>query len=161
LAQAGADLIILEMMGDLDHSLWAAEAAVATGLPVWMGISVKGDGEGRMSGFEREDVAFEDMITPLMKTGAQVLCIMHTSPNDTTTAIPLAQSKWKGPLGAYPESGYFEPPDWKFVDIIPIPAFVELARLWVERGVRVVGGCCGIGPDHIRALAQAFKERQE
>jgi S-methylmethionine-dependent homocysteine/selenocysteine methylase len=161
LAQAGADLIILEMMGDLDHSLWAAEAAVATGLPVWMGISVKGDGEGRMSGFEREDVAFEDMITPLMKTGAQVLCIMHTSPNDTTTAIPLAQSKWKGPLGAYPESGYFEPPDWKFVDIIPIPAFVELARLWVERGVRLVGGCCGIGPDHIRALAQAFKERQE
>jgi S-methylmethionine-dependent homocysteine/selenocysteine methylase len=161
LASAGVDLITMEMMGDRDHSLWATEAAVATGLPVWVGVSVKRNGEGLLTGFDREDTAFEEFIGPLTKSGAQVLCIMHTSPNDTTTAIPIVQAKWKGPLGAYPESGYFEPPDWKFVDIIPVSAFVEMARLWVERGVRLVGGCCGIGPDHIRALAKAFKEEQE
>jgi homocysteine S-methyltransferase len=96
-----------------------------------------------------------------MQTGAKVLCIMHSSPNDTTSAIPIAQGKWKGPLGVYPESGYFEMPEWKFVDIIPVPAFVELARVWVERGVQIVGGCCGIGPDHIRAVAETFKEESE
>ena len=160
LVSAGADLILMEMMRDLDYSLWASEAAVATGLPVWMGLSVEGS-SGRLTGFGREDFAFEDIVGPLMQTGAKVLCIMHSSPNDTTSAIPIAQGKWKGPLGVYPESGYFEMPEWKFVDIIPVPAFVELARVWVERGVKIVGGCCGIGPDHIRALAETFKEESE
>ena len=41
LAKAGCDLIIMEMMRDVDYSLWATEAAVATGLPVWVGISVE------------------------------------------------------------------------------------------------------------------------
>ena len=95
-----------------------------------------------------------------METGATVLCIMHSSPNDTTAAIPVAQAKWKGPLGAYPESGYFTMPNWKFVDIIPVSAFVELAKAWAERGVTIFGGCCGIGPDHIKALADAFKESE-
>ena len=32
---------MMEMMRDVDYSLWATEAAVATGLPVWVGISVE------------------------------------------------------------------------------------------------------------------------
>jgi S-methylmethionine-dependent homocysteine/selenocysteine methylase len=160
LVAADVDFIVMEMMRDLDYSLWATEAAVATGLPVWVGIAVEADANGRLKGFGREDFAFEDIIRPLMETGATVLNIMHSSPNDTTTAIPVAQGKWKGPLGAYPESGYFAMPDWKFVDIIPVPAFVELAKAWAERGVTILGGCCGIGPDHIKALADAFKESE-
>jgi homocysteine S-methyltransferase len=157
LVAADVDFIIMEMMRDLDYSLWATEAAVATGLPVWVGIGVEADANGRLKGFGREDFAFEDIIRPLMETGATVLCIMHSSPNDTTAAIPVAQAKWKGPLGAYPESGHFTMPNWKFVDIIPVPSFVELAKAWAERGVTILGGCCGIGPDHIKALADAFK----
>jgi homocysteine S-methyltransferase len=158
LVAADVDFIIMEMMRDLDYSLWATEAAVATGLPVWVGIGVEADANGRLKGFGREDFMFEDIIRPLMETGATVLCIMHSSPNDTTAAIPVAQAKWKGPLGAYPESGYFTMPNWQFVDIIPVPAFVELAKAWAERGVTILGGCCGIGPDHIKALADVFKE---
>jgi S-methylmethionine-dependent homocysteine/selenocysteine methylase len=158
LVAADVDFIIMEMMRDLDYSLWATEAAVATGLPVWVGIGVEADANGRLRGFGREDFTFEDIIRPLMETGASVLCIMHSSPNDTTAAIPIAQAKWKGPLGAYPESGYFTMPNWQFVDIIPVPAFVELAKAWAERGVTILGGCCGIGPDHIKALADAFKD---
>jgi S-methylmethionine-dependent homocysteine/selenocysteine methylase len=157
LVAADVDFIMMEMMRDLDYSLWATEAAVATGLPVWVGIGVEADANGRLKGFGREDFAFEDIIRPLMETGATVLCIMHSSPNDTTAAIPVAQAKWKGPLGAYPESGHFTMPNWKFVDIIPVPSFVELAKAWAERGVTILGGCCGIGPDHIKALADAFK----
>jgi homocysteine S-methyltransferase len=160
LVAADVDFIVMEMMRDLDYSLWATEAAVATGLPVWVGIAVEADANGRLKGFGREDFAFEDIIRPLMETGATVLNIMHSSPNDTTIAIPVAQAKWKGPLGAYPESGYFAMPDWKFVDIIPVSAFVELAKAWAERGVTILGGCCGIGPDHIKALADAFKESE-
>jgi homocysteine S-methyltransferase len=160
LVAADVDFIMMEMMRDLDYSLWATEAAVATGLPVWVGIGLEADANGRLRGFGREDYAFEDIIRPLMETGATVLTIMHSSPNATNAAIPIAQAKWKGPLGAYPESGYFAMPNWKFEGIIPVPAFVELAKAWAERGVTILGGCCGIGPDHIKALADAFKENQ-
>jgi homocysteine S-methyltransferase len=160
LASAGVDLIMMEMMRDLDYSLWATEAAVATGLPVWVGISVEAGPHGRLTGFGREDYAFETLIEPLMGAGGKVLCIMHSSPNDTTNAIPIAREKWKGPIGVYPESGYFAMPEWKFVDIIPVPVFVELAKAWAERDVRILGGCCGIGPEHIKGLAAAFKERK-
>jgi len=43
-------------------------------------------------------------------------------------------------------------PDWRFVEIEPA-AFAEAALGWVGQGARIVGGCCGLGPTHIAALA--------
>jgi len=60
---------------------------------------------------------------------------------------------WDGPTGAYPESGYFIKPNWQFVDIIPPEDFADQALAWIGNGADLVGGCCGIGPAHIRALA--------
>jgi homocysteine S-methyltransferase len=41
LAESGADVIVLEMMRDLQQTSYAMEAAVATGLPVWVSFSCK------------------------------------------------------------------------------------------------------------------------
>ena len=41
LKRAGVDLLMMEMMRDVDYSVYATEAAIATGLPVWVGISVE------------------------------------------------------------------------------------------------------------------------
>jgi S-methylmethionine-dependent homocysteine/selenocysteine methylase len=43
-------------------------------------------------------------------------------------------------------------PEWQFVDIMPPDDFADLACHWVQEGVQIVGGCCGIGPEHIEAL---------
>ena len=80
LAEAGADLIVMEMMRDADYSLWATEAAVATGLPVWVGLSVEAGPDGDLRGFGRPDCRLEDFLAPLSETGADVLAIMHSSP---------------------------------------------------------------------------------
>ena len=160
MAEAGCDFIMMEMMRDRDYSLWATEAAVATGLPVWVGISVEKRKDGRLLGFGRGDWALEDIVASLMSTGAQVRSIMHTSPNDTDEALPIVRAHWSGPLGAYPESGYFKMPDWQFVDIISPADLVAKAHDWRNLGVTLMGGCCGIGPEHIEALSTAFaKER--
>jgi homocysteine S-methyltransferase len=82
---------------------------------------------------------------------------MHTSPNDTDEAIDILRRYWKGPIGAYPESGYFKMPEWTFVDIIPPEELVLKSKAWKRKGVIAFGGCCGLGPDHIVALAKAFK----
>jgi S-methylmethionine-dependent homocysteine/selenocysteine methylase len=40
---------------------------------------------------------------------------------------------------------------------MPPEAFLAEARQWVARGARAVGGCCGIGPAHIRLLAESLR----
>jgi S-methylmethionine-dependent homocysteine/selenocysteine methylase len=36
----------------------------------------------------------------------------------------------------------------------------EYVNRWIESGANIVGGCCGIGCEHIRLLAAAFKDRR-
>ncbi len=157
LAQAGCDLILMEMMRDCDYSVWATEAAVATGLPVWVGIAVERRADGRLAGFGRHDWALEDIVAPLMAGGPVACLIMHSDIDLTAAALEVVKSRWPGPLGAYPESGYFEMPEWQFVDIIGADKFVTHCLQWRRQGATILGGCCGIGPEHIAALAAALK----
>lgn len=157
LAAAGVDLIMMEMMRDQDYSVWASEAAMATRRPVWIGISVERQKGGRLTGFGREDQAFDDVARVMAALKPELISIMHTSPNDTDEAIDILRRHWKGPMGAYPESGYFRMPEWTFVEIIPPEELVAKSQSWKKKGVTAFGGCCGLGPDHIGALARAFK----
>ena len=156
LARCHVDLLMMEMMRDTDYSVWATEAAIATGLPVWVGISVEKRKDGRLAGFGREDMPLDNVAKALAATKPAVISIMHSSPNDIDEAIDIVRKYWKGPLGAYPESGYFRMPEWTFVDIIPPEELVAKAHRWKDKGVTIFGGCCGLGPDHIHALSQEF-----
>ncbi len=156
LAACKVDLIMMEMMRDTDYSLWATEAAIATRHPVWIGISVEKH-DGRLTGFGREDQDFETVARALAATKPAVMCIMHSSPNDTGEAVDILRRHWKGPIGAYPESGYFKMPEWTFVDIIPPEELVENTKAWRGKGVTAFGGCCGLGPEHIAALSKEWK----
>jgi S-methylmethionine-dependent homocysteine/selenocysteine methylase len=45
-------------------------------------------------------------------------------------------------------------PNWQFIDMISAEDFVREAEGWLALGARLVGGCCGIGPEHVRLLKQ-------
>ena len=83
--------------------------------------------------------------------------LFRSSPNDTGEALAIVRRHWDGPIGTYPESGYFKMPDWVFIDIIEPSALVAKSREWQGAGASLFGGCCGIGPEHIAALAREFK----
>jgi homocysteine S-methyltransferase len=156
LAHCGVDLLMMEMMRDTDYSVWATEAAIATGLPVWVGISAEKNKDGVLTGFGREDMLLDDVARALAALRPAAVSIMHTSANDTDEALEVVRKYWKGPLGAYPESGYFRMPEWTFADVISPEELVDKARVWKARGVSIFGGCCGLGPEHIEALHKAF-----
>lgn len=159
LAEAGCDLIIMEMMRDLEVSLWATEAAVATGLPVWVGMSVERDPDARLVSFGNHLWTLAELARELMKTGAQAALVMHNEISTTDEALETLRSEWTGPVGAYPEAGRFEMPNWVFEDISPAQ-FAQACRRWYGAGARILGGCCGITPAHIEALASGLA-RQE
>ena len=157
LLAAGADVIAMEMMRDGDYSVWATEAAIATGLPVWVGIALEEDDNGRLIGHGRPNWELDSFIDRLIGCTPAMVSVMHTSPSVTTRALAVVRDHWRGSLGAYAESGYFAMPDWQFVEIIPEDDYVAMARQWHEAfDLAMIGGCCGIGPSHIAALRAAF-----
>ena len=153
LAESGVDLIVLEMLRDLEHASYAVEAAVSTGLPVWVGFSCETTDEGTVVLLEGNHTLAEALayIPPL---GASLIAIMHTLTEDTPPALREVNGRWSGPVGAYPHSGEFIMPNWQFVDIISPEDFAKQAQGWTGMGVQLVGGCCGIGPEHIRLLKE-------
>ncbi len=156
LAQAGVDLIALEMCSHPVYSPLILEAAVDTGLPVWLGLSCKKDDDGQLVGFEPPYADFRSLVADLVDGGAGVISIMHSTVDDTTAGLSALREYWDGPTGAYPESGYFIMPNWQFVDIIEPDELVTRARGWADGGVQILGGCCGLGVPHIEALNAAF-----
>jgi S-methylmethionine-dependent homocysteine/selenocysteine methylase len=156
LRAAGCDLLLMEMMRDTDYAVWASEAALATGLPVWIGVSTERGGSGELQGWGRDDCALEDIVCALTALRPAVMMIMHTSANDTDAALAVLRKHWAGPIATYPESGYFEMPDWRFVDVIAPAELVRRSLAWRSQGATIFGGCCGIGPGHIAALSAAL-----
>lgn len=155
-AEAGVDLLLLEMICDLEYGGMALEAARATGLPVWVGLSARRRGPGPLMSFRDGGPPFADLIRHYAAQPIDALGVMHTSLPEIEEALPplLAQSEM--PVMAYPESGYFRAPDWQFAEVEP-EALADAAIGWVANGVRIVGGCCGLGPEHIAALAARLR----
>lgn len=153
LKACGADLIILEMMRDSKFSLWATEAAMDTGLPVWVGIAVERNAQGGLSGVNHPEEELGSLVRTLTARKPAACLVMHSPIDTVIEALGIIKANWAGAAGAYPEAGEFRMPDWEFVDVDPAE-FAEAARGWRAAGAQIVGGCCGINPDHINALSR-------
>jgi len=161
LAEAGADFIILEMMMDVEHTMVAIEAAAATGLPVWVGFSCRpsADGESIVFWHKGRDVEFAPAFEKAMAAGGVVAGVMHSEVETMIPALSIVLSRWPGPVMAYAHSGHFVMPDWQFADVISPEGYLAAAEQWVAMGAQVIGGCCGIGPEHIRLLKKRLPKQ--
>jgi len=154
LAESGVDMILMEMMSDPDLALPALEAALATGLPVWVGLSARIGEDGHLVAYHRREMPFAESVRQIVAAGGSVFGIMHSHIDAIAPGLEIIRSCWDGPLMAYPDSGTFCMPDWIFKDIIAPADFLTISREWRERyGVDILGGCCGLGLEHIKALA--------
>ncbi len=144
------------------HSI--VDTANATGLPVWIGLSASVDEDGRATSYHAE-IDFADMPTrdfagvadSVLAHGGQVAGIMHSEIEAIAPALGVLRERWSGPLMAYAETGRFTFPDWDFSQAVSPDDYADIAADWVaHHGVTIVGGCCGTGADHIRALKECL-----
>lgn len=160
LAEAGVDLIIAEMMRDVENASIVIKAAVSTGLPVWIGYSTMMAEDGidvkSLRWKNTDDTSahdFVDLVKALSPLGGQAAGIMHTRVGDIAPALEVLGKHWAGPKLAYAETGRLIPPDWIFEEICSPEQYASEIEGWIKNHrVQIVGGCCGTGPEHIRAL---------
>jgi homocysteine S-methyltransferase len=132
---------------------WSAalRPALDTGLPVWLGLWA-GLGE---DGAPRAPTGrpFEQDLPALIDDRVAAVLVMHAPLDAVAPALAAIARHWDGPRGAYPHAGHWERPHWVFDDLAP-DVMADHAAAWVRQGARIVGGCCGTRPDHIRAIRE-------
>lgn len=145
LAEAGADLLALETVPDIDEAEALVDVVNDLGVPAWLSYTV--DGTCTRAGQPLVDAfavaAGSDSIVAI-----GVNCC---APADVAAAVQLAAGTGK-PVVAYPNSGE----DWDTVRHHwsgPARFTTGQARGWVARGARIIGGCCRVGPGRIARLA--------
>ncbi|MEM7536580.1 MAG: homocysteine S-methyltransferase family protein [Chloroflexota bacterium] len=162
-AENEADVIVLEMVRDINFILAMVDVTVDVGLPIWVGFTSHQDEQGQTRLSRRKSTmdygVLDDALSrlvqhPGMRRAGCAINTMHTDIQDTTPALERIVTHWDGPAGAYPNSGGFTMPNWQFVDIISPEAFVQECQGWRDMGATILGGCCGIGPEHIQLLKE-------
>lgn len=173
-ADAGVDLILLEMMQQPERAARAAEAARGSGLPFWVGVSARlgaragaraGAGLGAQTGaaaagtlvtFDDPAQDLEPVIEAIVPFAPAGIAVMHTPIEAMEPALALVRRHWQGPLGAWAEIPYDEDPDRQPGPAVPPADYAAAAARWLTCGVTLVGGCCGTSPAHIRELARSL-----
>ena len=159
LKSSGVDHIMLEMMYEPNRVPLALNAALATGLPVWFGISARRAKDGRAISFDQhQEVPLEEITKLIPKTGVDVAGVMHTGAEVIGETLAAIRKNFSGPMSAYPDSGFFEMPDWRFVGVISPERLETFFGEWIADGAQLIGGCCGLTVEHIHAATrQAHK----
>ena len=159
LKASGVDHIMLEMMYEPNRVPIALNAALATGLPVWFGMSARRTPDGRVVTFDQHQELPLETITKLIpKTGVDVAGVMHTGAEIIGETLAAIRKNFSGPMSAYPDSGYFEMPDWRFVDVIAPDRHEDFFTTWINLGAQLIGGCCGLTVDHIHAASRSARK---
>lgn len=155
LAEAGADLLILETFADLSLLLAALEAVKgATALPV--SAQMVFTGQGRTLDGHTPAHCFR----LLRAQGADIVGLnCGVGPKGVRDILARAGQDKDGPAGplaAFPNAGFPERVDDRLIYASSPEYFARTLAECVRYGARLLGGCCGSGPAHLAALRQAL-----
>ena len=151
----GVDLLLLEMMSIPARAIPLYECVSNSTLPVWCGLSAtRQNHKSEIASFHDETVLFEDNVKTAALYNFDVMGVMHTAVDLISGCNSIIKNYHNGPLMAYPDSGYFQAPNWQFIDIITPQNLLNFAEIWQKEGVKIFGGCCGLGPEHTGFLSQ-------
>ena len=153
LAEAGADLLLVETMNTIREAVAATRAACATGLPTFTCFVCRDD--GRLFSGEAVRAAVEAVV-PLGIAGVCINCTpapLINKPFGELRAAAQSFSNLHPIVGLYANIGKTEDiAGWtSTADVSPLE-YARLAAKWLEQGARLIGGCCGTTPAHIAAL---------
>lgn len=134
------------------------EVLIASGIPLWVSyrrtvgapIGIFGEelpADGDL--FGRAAHTFEEM-----GVGA---VLIHCLPADKAHGVaPWLRQFTSLPLGVYPNNGRYDMWVWEWTHDSSPEELAEHARGYATEGMNIIGGCCGVRPAHIRAMAEAL-----
>jgi len=153
LDDGGVDLLVLETFFSLDEGLWAVEGVQsASGLPLVVSYSFD-QGTKTMMGLTPTQVV--EAFAPLGVAAIGANCGKSLDETDAIVEELVAAADGL-PLWVKPNAGVPRMVgDQVIYDAGPEDLAAHVGR-YVERGARIVGGCCGSTPEHVAAIASVL-----
>jgi methionine synthase I (cobalamin-dependent)/5,10-methylenetetrahydrofolate reductase len=154
LAGGGVDLFILETFRDLNE-IGAAIAAVRSisTLPIVAQMTIEDDGNS-LDGTPPEQFAPE-----MERLGADVVGVnCSIGPAHMLETIERIATVTRSRLSAQPNAGRPRDIEGRNIYLSSPEYMASYARRFAQQGVRLVGGCCGTTPEHIRQMKAAIKQ---
>ena len=156
LADAGADLLLVEILASVERANAMLGASASAGLPIWAGFSCKRGDDGQLRLLNEPDEPLADSLRRVDLSGVDAALVMHTRIAEVGPALAALREAWGGPTGAYPHGGRYARPDWEFDASFTPDALAAGASQWLADGCQIAGGCCGASPAHIAALRKVL-----
>src|SRR3989454_8994964 len=153
LVEGGVDLFVLETFRDLNE-LGAAISAVrrVCDLPIVAQMTIEEDGHS-LDGTPPEQFAPE-----LERRGADVVGVnCSIGPAPMLETIERIAAITHSRLSAQPNAGRPRDIEGRNIYLASPEYIASYARRFMGQGVRLVGGCCGTTPEHIRQIKMAVK----
>jgi homocysteine S-methyltransferase len=152
LAAAGVDLLIAETMGNIREAEAAAEAAVATGLPFGVSFICKLDGNL----FSGERLA--EAVKAVEPHGPAFVGVNCTAAASIAIALAELRTATDLPISVYANPSSTEDfQTWDESAAAQPAIYAAQAEEWLRLGAKLVGGCCGTTPEHIRATNERMQ----
>lgn len=147
-ARAGADLVLIETMGDLLEAKAALLAAREhTDLPVVVTMTFGADGKTFLG---VDPAAAAVTLTALGADGVGLNC--SVGPREMEGALKAMLGATHLPVVIQPNAGLPRLEGGRTVYDVGPEEFAAWGKRFLEMGAAVLGGCCGTTPEHIRAL---------
>jgi methionine synthase / methylenetetrahydrofolate reductase(NADPH) len=153
LVEGGVDLFILETFRDVNE-IGAAIRAVRSvcALPIVAQMTTEEDGNSL------DGVAPESFVPDLEARGADVVGLnCSVGPAAMLETLERMASVAHVKLAAQPNAGKPREIEGRNLYLCSPDYMASYARRFISAGVRLVGGCCGTTPDHIRAITTAVR----
>src|ERR1700680_703831 len=154
LAEAGVDVLMFETFGYLEelHQAVLAAKDVGAKLPLVVQVTIDEDGNC-LDGSDPETFA-----PRLEEWGADVIgCNCSVGPVAMLDVIERVRTLTALPLSAQPNAGIPRSVDGRNIYLCSPEYMASYARKFVAAGARIVGGCCGTTPEHIRVMKAALR----
>jgi homocysteine S-methyltransferase len=153
LAEAGVDLFVLETFRDLNEAGAAIDAVRSVSdLPIVAQMTTEEDGN-TLDGTPPERFAPE-----LERRGAAVIGVnCAVGPAPMLETIERMEAVTRLPLSAQPNAGKPRDVEGRNIYLCSPEYMASYARRFVQHHVRIVGGCCGTTPEHIRQIKAAVR----
>ena len=158
LAEGGVDGLIVETMFDLREALCALRGArEATDLPVFATIAFNTSANGGRTVMGDTAVRCAEALTEAGASAVGANC-GSLDPLEMAEVIAMMRAATTLPIIAQPNAGKGRLVDKELVfDMLPA-TFAAGVEACVHAGARLVGGCCGTSPDHIKAMVDLLNQ---
>ena len=154
IANAGADLIVLETMMTIEEASASLEAIQeACMLPVMVSFTVSADGRLLFGGIIQEAVSTMEAL------GADAVGVnCSVGPEQLESTVRAMREATELPLIVKPNAGMPRMDEFGQAHYdMTAEAFARAMEALIALGARLIGGCCGTDPETILALRR-FKE---